>query len=97
LKTLNKKEHKREYMKRYLRELKHWAVEKLGRKCVDCGLVTQHDCVYDFHHEDNNTWGKDHVAKVYQLSLWKKLDKVPDDIKLLCANCHRIRNEHGEN
>jgi hypothetical protein len=41
--------------------------------------------------------GKDHVAKVYQLSLWKKLDKVPDDIKLLCANCHRIRNEHGEN
>ena len=82
---------RREYMRKYMRELKQWAVDKLGRRCIDCGLISQYDCVYDFHHEGEDSWKRDSTAKAYQLLLWKKLDKIPDDIKLICSNCHRIR------
>jgi hypothetical protein len=49
-----------EYWKEYFRKLKKWAVDKKGRKCEDCGLVSEYDCVYDFHHENGvGTWSKE--------------------------------------
>lgn len=76
--------------------LKKWAVEKLGRKCSECGLVSEYDCIYDFHHEDQSkTWSREenpsNMAKK-ELLKWKKADKIPEDVKLLCSNCHRIKH-----
>jgi len=94
------RENNKDYFRNYLRELKHWAVDKLGRKCTDCDLVTQYDCVYDFHHLSEDSWSKLQnnnkekltTKKTKELLDWKEKDKVPDDIRLICANCHRIHN-----
>jgi len=83
-----------------LRILKAWAVDKLGRKCVDCGLVTKYDCVYDFHHEGEDSWSKGHyqqsasTKRTKELIKWKKANSIPTDCKLICSNCHRIKH-HG--
>ena len=82
------------------RILKAWAVDKLGRKCVDCGLVTKYDCVYDFHHtNEEESWARKgrkrniiDWLRTKELIKWRKEDKIPDDVKLICSNCHRIRN-----
>lgn len=93
-------EYNRLYMRIYIMMEKHWAVEKLGRKCSKCGLVSEFDCVYDFHHlEEENSWskGSQRIAsdlRLKELSKWKRADKIPEDVKLLCSNCHRI--EHLE-
>lgn len=85
------------YWKEYLRELKHWAVDKLGRKCSKCGLISEYDCVYDLHHLEENSWSKGFQRsssnrRVKELIKWQKADKIPDDVKLLCSNCHRIEH-----
>jgi hypothetical protein len=102
------KEH-RSYYRKWARErnrkTKKWAVDKLGRKCDECGLVTEFDCAYDFHHEDRSkSWSKcvkgrgqrgaDAIRR-RTLILWQKADNIPEDIKLLCATCHRIKH-HGD-
>jgi hypothetical protein len=92
----HRKYHK-DYFKQYLRELKKWAVDKLGRKCADCGLISDYDCVYDFHHLSDNSWCKKGINKcnerMKQLLRWKRANSIPIDTKLLCANCHRIRTQ----
>lgn len=84
-----------EYWKEYFRKLKKWAVDKKGRKCEDCGLVSEYDCVYDFHHENGvGTWSKEENssnARTKELIKWRKANSIPETCKLLCANCHRIR------
>jgi hypothetical protein len=83
------------YMKQYFADLKRWAVNKLGRKCCDCGLITQYDCVYDFHHEGDDSWCKEGInktnARIKQLIKWRRADSIPIDVKLICSNCHRIK------
>lgn len=93
----NKTQHANHYWKAYLKKLKHWAVDKLGRKCSKCGLVSEFDCIYDFHHLEENSWSKGFQRsasnlRVKELLKWKRVDKIPEDIKLLCANCHRIEH-----
>lgn len=83
------------YWKEYFKELKHWAVEKLERKCSRCGLVSKYDCIYDFHHLGKNSWVREENPtnmRIKELLKWKQADKIPDDVKLLCANCHRIEH-----
>jgi len=88
------------YMVVYLKELKHWAIDKLGRKCSECGLVSEYDCVYDFHHEGEDSWSKGHyqqsasTKRTKELIKWKKANSIPSDCKLICSNCHRIKH-HG--
>jgi hypothetical protein len=88
------------YHRDYYRQLVEWAVNKLGKKCMVCGIE---DCIaiYDFHHENgsdswskyqNNGSGKARTIKFKTLLRWKKEDKIPDDIKLWCSNCHRKYN-----
>jgi hypothetical protein len=92
------KNYRKQYMREYLRKLKAWAVNKLGHKCHDCGLVSEFDCVYDFHHEGEDSWSKlqnnrskMNVEKVKILREWQLNGEIPSDVILLCANCHRIR------
>jgi hypothetical protein len=85
------------YMRYYFRELKHWAVDKAGRRCVDCGLVSEFDCVYDFHHlEEEKSWskGKENASnlRIKELLKWRRADSIPEDTILLCSNCHRKRH-----
>lgn len=74
-------------------ELKHWAIEKLGRKCMGCGRVFD-NCVYDFHHSKGNgkIWNEKTSIRMSMICQWKKIGEIPDDIILLCANCHRIEH-----
>jgi|GEM_PF-3566486 predicted HNH restriction endonuclease len=95
-------EHRNYYVKwarERKRELKKWAVDKLGRKCFDCGLESKFDFIYDLHHENEaESWShfqnvnKTDMIRIRKLKEWQKADKIPNDIKLLCANCHRIRH-----
>lgn len=70
------------------RARKQQAVEYLGGKCVDCGLVDIPE-VYDFHHTDPSkkdfTIGKS--SKAFD-AIKSELDKCI----LLCAVCHRKRH-----
>lgn len=83
------------YIRNYFRELKQWAVDKLGRRCANCGLISKFDCVYDFHHEGENSWSNNKNPsniRIKELIKWKKEDSIPNDVKLLCSNCHRIEH-----
>jgi hypothetical protein len=84
------------YWKEYFRKLKKWAVDKLGRKCSECGLESEFDCVYDFHHLGEDSWShKENPTnmRIKELIKWKKADSIPIDCKLICANCHRIKTQ----
>lgn len=85
---------RKEYERKFYRKLKHWAVDKLGRKCAECGLVSEFDCVYDFHHINKNgkNWNSKSSIRNKTLNLWQNENKIPDEIILLCANCHRIKH-----
>jgi hypothetical protein len=82
------------------RELKKWVVDKLGRKCADCGLVSEYDCLYDLHHiNEEESWARrgrkeNHISWFMsrELKRWQKENKIPESIQLLCSNCHRIRH-----
>lgn len=67
---------------------KKWCIEKLGGKCLDCGLETKFHCVYEFHHLN----GRKNKVDV---QTWFKNQEIPSDIVLLCANCHRFRTAIG--
>lgn len=71
------------------RATKKAAIQYLGGKCVDCGLVSEHQCVYDFHHL--NPVEKDLSFANTSLS-FEKLKPELDKCVLLCANCHRLRH-----
>jgi len=65
-------------------------IEKLGGKCVHCGLVDNH-VVYDLHHLDPS-------IKEYSLGLildhsQNKIQSELDKCILLCSNCHRKEHD----
>ena len=80
-----------QYSKDRSKEIKEKAIEYLGGKCIDCGLIDE-SCVYDFHHLDPSkkeiSFGS-RGGKSFE-SLKEELDKCV----LLCANCHRKRHYH---
>jgi len=86
------KQKHRQYTKKCQRKLKKWVVDKLGRKCARCGLISEFDCVYDLHHT------KDSKAEKWRTSYlrfrffvkWRKENNIPKGVFLLCSNCHRI-------
>jgi hypothetical protein len=67
---------------------RNWCVQKLGGKCLDCGLETKFYFIYDFHHLN----GRNNKVDVEK---WFKSQEIPSDVVLLCANCHRFRTTIG--
>ena len=71
------------------RKIKERAIEYLGGKCTDCGLIDD-VCVYDFHHEDP---AKKEISFGQRGGIsFEKLKPELDKCVLLCANCHRKRH-----
>jgi hypothetical protein len=71
------------------RRIKTKAVEYLGGKCVDCGLIDD-VCVYDFHHEDPTK--KEFSFGQRGGISFEKIKPELDKCILLCSNCHRKRH-----
>lgn len=69
---------------------KRWAVEYLGGRCVDCGLVDEIVDVYDFHHRDRSA-KEVQVARLFGCSR-DRIRVELDKCELLCATCHRRRH-----
>jgi hypothetical protein len=70
----------------YKNNAKKWAIEKLGGKCSDCGIESKNQEIYDFHHKKRKN-----KSERVNAALWFRKGKIPLNIVLLCANCHRIR------
>lgn len=83
------KDYVREKQREKKRQRKCEAIEYLGGKCADCGNI-YHQAVYEFHHTDPSTKGRD-PSKLLQLS-WERIKAELDKCVLLCANCHRMRH-----
>jgi len=69
------------------REIRRWVINKLGGKCSKCGY---NKCIaaLDIHHLKPETKEyKKQALSVY--SSWKRIGKIPEDVIILCANCHR--------
>jgi hypothetical protein len=71
---------------------KQAAIEFLGGKCLDCGLVTNRIEVYDFHHKDPSLKSFN-VCSRFLKKAWGDIVEELTKCELLCANCHRIREK----
>ena len=67
------------------------AIEYLGGKCCDCGIISKYRGIYDFHHKDPRD--KEHDPGSLMHYSWNRISKELDKCILLCANCHRTRHE----
>jgi len=94
-----------EYHKQYYAMLRNWAIEKLGGRCKRCGRTSKHKSIFDFHHENKDrSWSKgtqkNHSTKAVkykEILRWKREDKIPEEVELLCATCHREIEEELDN
>jgi len=71
------------------KKLKQLAIEKRGGACEHCGIKSQYQAIYDFHHLDPTTKEFALSSKGITKS-WKKVEEELKKCILLCANCHRI-------
>ena len=78
-----------DYASERFKNIKIQAIEYLGGKCVDCGLVDM-PCVYDFHHLDPTK--KEIAFGSRGGKSFKTIKEELDKCVLLCANCHRKRH-----
>ena len=69
---------------------KKYFVERLGGKCVRCG-VTHHYLAFDFHHRDPATKLFDICYYINQKNIPVLLAE-PRKCELLCAVCHRLEH-----
>ena len=61
--------------------------DKFGRKCMVCGVESEHP-IYEFHH--HNKEGKEaNISRILHHS-WEKVSREVEKCILVCANCHRI-------
>lgn len=85
--------HSKKRMEEY-KNLREELINKKGGRCPLCGFEGN-TVVFDFHHTNEDgyrtDWSKSHniSKKIKTLSDWME-NGVPDDIMIICANCHRI-------
>ena len=71
------------------------AIALLGGKCKRCGLKSEYTTIYDFHHTDPFSKGKDiKGGSDFMRKAWERIEAELKKCILLCANCHRI--EHSD-
>ncbi len=85
-KTPKYKQTKVKYQSRRNREFKRFLVDLLGGKCQRCGLQSECDAIYDFHHPDPSK-KEFTISQIRQTT--KRVIKEAQKCELLCANCHR--------
>ena len=64
------------------------AVEYLGGKCLQCGIISSCLDIYDFHHRNPNE--KEKSLNYLVNTEWDKIKTELDKCDLLCSNCHKI-------
>lgn len=67
-------------------KMKIRAIEYLGGKCKNCGIV-DHPAIYDFHHRDPEQ--KDIDWRKLKIRKWESIVIELDKCNLLCCKCHR--------
>ncbi len=84
-------------------KIKMWCIEQLGNKCKKCNIKDlDHPEIYDFHHiNGRNDEEKNKITRSLMVK-WYKNNKIPNDVELLCSNCHRVitaqeEREHKNN
>jgi NAD-dependent dihydropyrimidine dehydrogenase PreA subunit len=100
----NNKRYRLKYHERLRKQASDWqrekgrknklrAIEYLGGHCTDCGNEFP-AYIYDFHHLDPTT--KEYSITQIMGRKWEGIVPELDKCVLLCANCHRIRqNKEG--
>ena len=73
--------------------MKQLAIDYLGGKCQECGIIDKCVAIYDFHHRDPSE--KEGHIEIVLKRHWKDM-RITEDIiveldkcDLLCSNCHR--------
>jgi hypothetical protein len=66
------------------------AIEYLGGKCKECGIIV-HPAIFQFHHRDPNTKEASWNRKLRYYP-WEKIRRELDKCDLLCGNCHLAKN-----
>lgn len=81
-----KKHHYKSYRKRRLLELeaKRWVWKQLGNKCENC--PESNESTFDMHHDEERDTTQPRMREILK---WYKEQKIPDNVHLYCANCHR--------
>lgn len=82
-------EKRKKYYREYWRKLREELVRAMGNKCEICGY-NQYFEILEFHHkkgrkETKHYWGKEALS-------YHRIKKIPEDLMLLCANCHREKH-----
>lgn len=80
---------KRKKGRELARDAKKRAVDYMGGKCHDCGVLYP-DYVYDFHHLSGDT-KVDNPSAILKRS-WEAAKEELDKCVMVCANCHRKRH-----
>jgi len=62
---------------------REWVREQLGRKCKKCGFNNQF--ALEIHRKNGHR--RCHISEWTE---WYRNNQIPDDVELLCANCHKI-------
>lgn len=71
------------------RKIKTMAVDYHGRECNRCGIISDCNALYEFHHKDPSIkeFG---ISKNGHTMSWEKCKKELDKCIMVCANCHRL-------
>lgn len=78
-------------------KIKLWCIEQLGGECKECKTKDlNHPEIYDFHHINGRNNDEKNRLTTILIKKWYKNQKIPDDIELLCSNCHRIKTTQEE-
>lgn len=73
-------------------ELKQKSVDYSGGCCLDCGLISDDNRIFDFHHRDKSTKIHDICTLINNRSSWDEIKEELDKCDLLCCYCHRARH-----
>lgn len=83
---------RRQYSSNYHGAARKDAISAYGGKCVSCGIddpdVLDFDHIHNDGHLDRVNWGGTSTVRF----LRHLAEHKPDNIQLVCANCHRKRH-----
>jgi hypothetical protein len=83
------------WQKEYRKKIKIYLMDILGNKCNKCGIIGSDEniCIFEFHHiNEENAWGRNNNIRVKTLRKWFDENSIPDDVILLCSNCHKLEH-----